>query len=146
MSKRCAACGQIFRPRPQVPNQAYCSDPECQRKRRQRWQQEKRQNDPDYRDNDSRYNKNWVADNPDYWGQYRIDHPGYTEKNRELQQIRNQKNRKATIAKVDASVTYFPLPSGRYRLTPVTADGIAKEDAWIVEITALSASCEDSET
>ena len=55
--KRCAACGHIFRPLPQVPNQTYCSNPECQQERRQHWQQEKLKTDPDYRDNQSRSHK-----------------------------------------------------------------------------------------
>lgn len=36
-TKICACCGQAFEPRPQVPNQSYCSSPTCQRARRQRW-------------------------------------------------------------------------------------------------------------
>jgi len=53
MSKRCKACGQDFRPRPQVPKQTYCSTPECQRERRRITQQMKRRDDPDYLGNDS---------------------------------------------------------------------------------------------
>lgn len=53
-SKRCAACGQAFRPRPQVSQQCYCSAPACQRERRRRWQQAKRQSHPDYHDNQAR--------------------------------------------------------------------------------------------
>ncbi|MDO3530877.1 hypothetical protein Q3O93_02965 [Ralstonia pseudosolanacearum] len=138
MSKRCKACCQDFQPHPQVPHQNYCSDPECQRERRRRWQQEKRQTDPDYRDNDARHGKDWAAENPDYWRRYREAHPDYAERNRSLQLDRNQKHREATIANEDVSTLTAPLPSGRYRLVPVTADGIANGDAWIVEIAVLS--------
>jgi len=141
MSKRCIACGEDFRPHPQVPLQTYCSAPECQRERRRRSQKKKRREDPDYRENDSRYNKDRAVLNPDYWKRYRENHPDYADRNRQMQQNRNQKQRDAKIAKVDVSLMIFALPSGRYRLTPVTADKIANEDSWIVEITALSAPC-----
>ncbi len=136
--KQCAACGQNFRPCPQVQNHAYCAAPECQRERRRIWQQNKRRNDPIYLDNQSRSQKKWTGDNSEYWGKYRDDHPEYTERNRKQQQKRNQKKQEVQIAKMDASIQVFAFPSGRYRLVPVTSDGIAKMDAWIVEITVLS--------
>jgi len=49
--KRRAACGQAFRPLPQVPQQCYCAAPACQGERRRSWQLAKRQSDPDYNDN-----------------------------------------------------------------------------------------------
>lgn len=67
MSKQCQSCGHPFTPRPQNPNQTYCTDPECQRERRRRWQQQKRRDDADYRDNDARASKAWAIDNPEYW-------------------------------------------------------------------------------
>ena len=60
-TKTCNACGHTFAPRPQNPNQTYCTDPACQRERRRRWQQQKRRNDADYRDNDARAGKAWAA-------------------------------------------------------------------------------------
>ena len=143
--KRCAACNQSFRQHPQVRNQSYCSAPECQRERRRRSQQKKRRDDPDYLGNDSDYYKEWATKNPTYWKEYRESNRDYADRNRRLQQNRNQKQREAKIAKVDESELHFSLPSGRYRLTPITADGIAKEDAWTVEITILSAPCDDSD-
>lgn len=55
MSKQCQACGHPFTSRPQNPNQKYCTNSECQRERRRRWQQQKRRDDADYRDNDVRH-------------------------------------------------------------------------------------------
>ncbi len=49
--RRCAACEQAFRPRSQVPQQQFCGKAACQRERRRRWQQRKRQGDEDYRAN-----------------------------------------------------------------------------------------------
>lgn len=99
--KTCNACGRTFAPRPQNPNQKYCTNSECQRERRRRWQQQTRQGDSDYRDNDIRTSKTWAAENPEYWKQYRDENPVYVERNRNLQQQRNQKQRTTVIANED---------------------------------------------
>lgn len=138
MSNQCEACGRLFTPRPQTPHQAYCSSPECQRERRRRWQQAKRRDDPDYRDNDSRSGKAWAAAHPDYWKRYRYGNPAYADRNRNLQQKRNQKIRPQEIANEDVSRQSNSPPSGRYRLVLISEDGIANGDAWIVEIAVLS--------
>jgi len=70
-SKTCAACGQTFQPHHKVPNQTYCSSPACQKARRQNWQRDKQQSDPDYRDNQRRVQRAWIDRNPDYWREYR---------------------------------------------------------------------------
>lgn len=133
-TKRCAACGQLFKPWPQIPQQQYCSESDCQRERRRRMQLTKRKGDLARRDSDAQYLRDWVLKNPDYWKQYRASHPDYVEKNRNAQFRRNQ----ARIAK-DAPCLPFSLPPGRYQLIPVSDPLIANEDAWIVEITVLSA-------
>lgn len=138
MSKRCKACGQTFRPYPHVPAQNYCSNPGCQRERRRRWQRQKRGQDPDYRANDADYIKAWAAKHPDYWKRYRQQHPEYAARNRSLQRQRNQRQREVKVANVDALTLTPRLPAGRYRLISLSADGIAKGDAWIVEIAVLS--------
>lgn len=138
-TKICNACGHPFTPRPQNPNQSYCTNLECQRERRRRWQQQKRRDDPDYRDNDARAGKAWAAGNPAYWKQYRDENATYAERNRTLQQKRNLKLRSPLIANEDVSRQLNSLPSGRYRLVPLSDDGIANGDAWIVEITLLTA-------
>ena len=38
--RRCAACGCLFEPRRNVPQQSYCSKRSCQRTRRRRWQRQ----------------------------------------------------------------------------------------------------------
>ena len=135
--KRCACCGKPFQPRPQIPLQAYCSSPECQRERRRRWQQLKRQGDSDYRDNDLRNSKAWASENPLYWKQYRDENPNYVGRNRNLQQQRNQKQRSVLIANEDVSNPLPPLPLGRYRMARILADGTIEGQTWIVEITPL---------
>jgi len=137
--RRCVACGQGFRPRSQIPLQGYCAEPACQRKRRRRWQRAKRQSDPDYQDNQARAQRAWQKRNPDYWREYRREHPQYRERNRGQQRERNARRREHLIAKMDVSTSVFPVPSGIYRIRPVPTTGIAKMDAWAVEITLLSA-------
>ena len=137
-SRRCAACGQAFRPRPQIPQQCYCAAPACQRERRRRWQQAKRQSDPDYRDNQARAQRAWRSRHPEYWREYRRTHAQYSERNRTQQRSRDARRRERRLAKMDASTPVFPVPSGTYRLEPAAPNNLAKMDAWMVEITLLS--------
>ena len=127
MTKQCKACGKAFQSHPKVPNQTYCSSPECQRERRRRWLEEKRQFDADYQGNE-----------PQKIEQWRNEHPDYANRNRNLQQTRNQRSRNPMIANVYELPELSPLASGRYRLIPVIADVIANEYELIVEITVLS--------
>lgn len=143
--KICKSCGRQFRPHPQTPHQEFCSADECQRERRRRTQQRRRRKDADYRENDSRNHKDWLAKNPGYWKQYRNDHPAYVERNRKLQKNRNKRLQIAGIANVDASRPLSGLPSGRYLLTPYHESLIANVDSWIVEITVLSAPYENTD-
>ena len=137
--RQCKACRQPFQPRPQNPDQCFCSAAGCQRERRRRWQAAKRQNDPDYRDNQKRAQKAWAERHPDYWRTYRDRHPVYVARNRARQQARAHEQ--AAIAKMDASKAEIALPSGTYRLSPVVDASLAKKNAWMVEITVLSTAC-----
>jgi hypothetical protein len=136
--KRCAACRKKFEVRPQIREHSYCSSSLCQRERRRKWQQAKRRNDPEYKDNQSRAQQAWNERNPDYWNKYRRANPGYREGNRKRQRERNAKRKESLIAKMDVSVADSRLPSGIYRMTPINVPEIAKMDAWTVEIKLLS--------
>jgi hypothetical protein len=138
-SKRCTACGKAFRPRPQIPQQCYCAAPACQRERRRSWQLAKRESDPDYHDNQVRAQRAWRKRNPDYWREYRRTHPQYRDRNRAQQFERNNLQRERLIAKMDVSTPVFPMPSGIYRISQAPPTGIAKMDAWTVQITLLPA-------
>ena len=141
---RCAACRERFRRCPQVPGQTYCSEPKCQRVRRQRTQQEKLRRDPDYKDNQSDAQKTWIGNNPGYWREYRRTHQEYCDRNRALQRERNSRRKANLIAKMDTSAPISPVPSGIYRLIPVTAE-VAKKDVWTVEIIFLSSTYDPSD-
>jgi len=124
----CACCGRSFNPRPQVPNQAFCSAPPCQRERRLRWQREKLQTDPDYRYNKSRSQRAWLDRNPDYWRKYREGNADYAERNCAEQQ--------ANFTQTDALVL-----AGVYRIRSIVVADVAKSDAWIVEIAPVCFDC-----
>ena len=142
---RCAACGELFTPRRNVPNQKYCSKPECQRERRRRWQRQKLKEDPDYRANQAAAQRRWRERHPDYWRRYRRSHPAYTERNREQQHRRNRKRGQVVagpsppaIAKMDVCKAQTAIVSGTYRLIPVSGREIAKMDAYLVEMHVIS--------
>lgn len=138
MSKRaCVACGMLFVPWPQIRNQMFCSDPQCQRERRRRRQVEKRASNPERRANDAQYYRDWLTKNPDYWKSYRAGHPEYAERNRIQQRRRNKDRKNSDIAKDDVWAAH-PFIGGLYRLSPATHQVIANEAVWIVEITVLS--------
>jgi hypothetical protein len=144
--RRCASCRKLFRPRPQCPEQGFCSAPACQRERKRRWQKAKRAADADYRDNDVQANRHWRGEHPGYWREYRRQHPEYVIRNREQQRERDRAARSnevpaaptADLANEDASIRQFPLPTGTYRIVPAHAGTLANEDAYLVKIALLS--------
>ena len=142
--RRCAACGYLFEPRRNVPQQSYCSKRACQRTRRRRWQRQKLKTDADYRANQTAAQRRWRERRPTYWRDYRQRHPDATARNREQQRERNRRRLAATgpspqaIANMDAYTPERPVRSGTYRLVPVAAPGAAKMDAYLVEMQVLS--------
>jgi hypothetical protein len=140
-SKACAGCGKSFHPRPQTPKQTYCASAACQRERRRRWQRGRRQSDADYRENQARAQAAWAARHPDYWRAYRRAHPQYSQRNRLLQPARDARRAARVLAKMDVWTRETSVPSGIYRLSLASRDDLAKMDAWMVRITALSMPC-----
>ena len=127
---RCAnpSCRRNFLPNPRVKNQRYCNRKDCQRVRKTLWQREKMANDPDYKATQQDCRKRWLKQNPDYWREYRIRNPQYTEHNRLLQKKRDRKRRLGNLAKMDALERVSHLESGTYYLMPEGVD-LAKMDA-----------------
>lgn len=141
MTRHCACCGQPFLPRPQVPDQAYCSAPDCQRARKRQWQRAKLQSDPDYRINQRAAQQAWSQRNQDYWRNYRDARPDDAQRNRELQRSRDARARdqarEADLAKMDVC----DLPTGLYRITQHSAFPMQNGDSWVVEITPICVTC-----
>lgn len=141
-TKICACCGQPFQPRPQVKDQAYCSAPACQRARRQTWQRKKLRDEPYYQEYLRNAQRAWRDRNPAYSRLYRATNPEYAAKNRQQQRAKpDARDDELNLAKMAASIWLDGLPAGLYRIRPVRAPGIAKTDAWIVEITPVCVDC-----
>jgi len=145
MEKTCACCKKIFTPSPAVRNQQYCSNPECQKMRKRKWQKEKLATDSDYREHQAKAQKEWCSKNKDYWKGYRKRNPAYTKRNRKKQRQRNLlralKPGIAKIAKMDEQKAEKAIAPGRYLLKPVCNQKIAKMDVLIVEIGVISRGC-----
>jgi hypothetical protein len=136
--RRCAACGEGFRPRPQVPQQRFCGKAACQQERRRLWQQGKRQGDGDYRANLARAQRAWAAGHSEYWRAWRAAHPDYAVRNRAAQRERDRRRQASRLAKMDASPPVPVIVSGTYCLVPWTGNDLAKMDACTVELTVIS--------
>ena len=136
MTQHCACCGKPFAPRPQVPDQAYCSDPDCQRARKRQWQRAKLQSDSDYRINQRAAQQAWSQRNQEYWRDHRDARPEYAQRNREQQRARDQGGN-TDLAKMDVC----DLPTGLYRITRHPAFPRGTGDSWIVEITPVCVTC-----
>jgi len=125
-----------------VRDQQYCSNPQCQKARKRRWQKEKLLKDSDYQANQAEAQRQWRSRNKDYWREYRRKNPAYTEKNRLDQRERNRRRRSGSgIAKMDEQKVKTLIPSGRYRLVPFCNPGIAKMDELIVQLAVISGDC-----
>jgi hypothetical protein len=142
MEKTCLCCKRRFIPHSAVRHQRYCSDPDCQKARKRKWQKEKLARDSDYRANQAEAQRQWRRQNKDYWKEYRKKNPAYTERNRMGQRERNRRRRsEAEVAKMDELKGETLIPSGRYRLVPLCNVGIAKMDELIVELEVISRGC-----
>ena len=137
MTRHCAHCGKPFQPRPQVPNQTYCSSNDCQRARKRQWQRDKFQADPDYRINQRAAQQAWSQRNQDYWRNYRDDQPEYEQRNREQQRLRDANGAHVDLAKMDVC----DLPTGLYRITRHPAFPRGNGNSWVVEITSVCVMC-----
>jgi hypothetical protein len=111
-----------------VKEQAYCSNPGCQKQRKRRWHRKKLLDDPEYVQNRRDAQRRWREAHRDYWQGYRKTHPAYVEKNRQRQRERNRvrTGRSRSIAKIDASWGENHIIPGRYALVPLNAGTAAR--------------------
>ena len=75
-----------------------CGDAACQRRRRADYHRQKIAADPEYRQVCLDSPQKWRSRNPDYWRQYREQHPQAVERNRQQQHVRDQKLRLRDLA------------------------------------------------
>jgi hypothetical protein len=118
----CACCGTFFIPRNK--RQQFCSTPACQKARKAIWQKQKLVTDPEYRKGQRLANQKWLANNPDYWKNYRKRNPEKAYRNRALQRIRNQRgqpDKTIGIAKMDVRKARNQSLLGQFWLVPAIA-------------------------
>lgn len=140
----CIHCGNSFKPNPRVKGQRYCREKACQRARRARWQRKKMAADPDYRDNQSRCRKGWMANHPGYYREYRDSHPEYVKRNRLLQAGRDARRHKDRIgrflAKMDSLAKgFYSRRGGLFKLIPEDDRLLAKMDSLVVRLVGIGA-------
>jgi hypothetical protein len=136
MNRYCTCCGKLFELRPQIPDQIYCSAPDCQRARKRQWQRTKLKSDPDYRINQRAAQQAWSQRNQNYWRDYR-EAKSDPERNQQQHWSRDAPQwtqvREAGLAKMDVC----DLPSGLYRITRHPSVSAEHGGSWVVEITPV---------
>lgn len=137
--KHCAGCGQAFQPRPQTPNQVYCSALACQRIRKRQWQQSKLKSDPDYRGNQRDAQRAWQESNPDYWRRYRNVNRENTGRTRDKLGTESSSNKDRV--KMDAWIPAVVLSPGLYKIAPARGHYVSGSDTLVVEITPVCLDC-----
>jgi hypothetical protein len=98
VERRCRYCERTFQPSKYQPAQSVCGDSGCQRRRRAEYHRQKIVADPVYRQVCQDSPQKWRSRNPDYWRQYRRQHPTAVERNRQQQHVRDQKRRLLDLA------------------------------------------------
>jgi hypothetical protein len=96
--RRCRYCQQLFQPSPFRPQQAVCSQLSCQQQRRRDYHREKIASDSVYQQVCLESPRKWRAVHPSYWKDYRRDHPRAVERNRQRQQLRDQRRHLVHLA------------------------------------------------
>jgi hypothetical protein len=138
---RCACCRRILPRNSRVKKQGYCGAGACQQARKNKWQREKQQTDPDYLANKRESQQGWQKRNPTYWQQYRSKNKDACERNRRMQQERDGKRRQATkdgnLAKKDALDGIFNDTTMTYFIY-ASEDNLAKKDALSVKIIPIT--------
>jgi len=98
-SCRCPYCQQWFTPSVYRPQQVICSQAKCQQRRRREYHRQKLANDAEYRQGARESQKKWRDAHPNYLREYRAKHPAAVTRNRQRQQVRDQKPRLAFLEK-----------------------------------------------
>lgn len=121
-SRNCRYCQQIFQPSIYRPEQSVCSQPACQRQRRNDYHRERIHNDAAYAEDVRASQKKWRAAHPEYWKQYRTQHPDSVERNRQQQQQRDQKRHVVNLAKMSLALDLKHEASEVWFVGPVVRD------------------------
>jgi len=133
----CIYCGKVTACNPRVKNQRYCSSRTCQNARKRKSEQKASKSCKNKTLRKQR-NKRWRDTHPahEYQENYRKKHPGYVNRNRELQKNRNKKRQSGTfpmIVKTDALLLQ-PTRSGVYIGFKLKRGKIVKTDALMLQM------------
>jgi hypothetical protein len=122
IERRCRYCGQKFQPSRFHPEQAVCSEPACQQRRRADNRKQKLVADPEYRQVCRESARKWRSDHPGFWQQYRAAHPQSTERNRSRQRQRDQRQRLLHLANNNSALDLKSSVAGVWLLGPGAED------------------------
>lgn len=137
VQRPCRFCPSSFQPSRFHPEQSVCASAECQRQRRREYHRRKVAADSVYRQvcNDS--SQKWRAENPGYWKQYRKLHPDKADRNRTLQQTRDQKRHIRDLANNNLALDLKSSTAGVWLFGPVARhlanNTLATTQVFIVE-------------
>jgi len=130
----CIHCGKTLPGNSRVKKkQKYCCNKQCQRARMRNWKKRQYTKSNTYRKRCLEGQKLWRKHYPSdqYQREYRKKHPGYLNRNRELQRDRNKKRQKEPvpmIVKTDALLLQ-PREDGAYMLSKVKKEMIVNRNA-----------------
>lgn len=99
LTRCCPYCQQAFQPSKHRPDQAVCSRPACQTKRRNGYRRSKRLVDPEYAQVICDSRRKWREAHHGYQKNYWLTHPEAAARNRQRQRQRDQKRRIALLVK-----------------------------------------------
>ena len=137
LQRTCRFCQSSFSPSRFHPEQTVCANADCRRRRVREYHRGKVAADPVYRQvcNDS--SKKWRADHPHYWKQYRQAHPDKPDRNRVLQQARDQKRRVRDLANNHLALDLKSCTAGVWLIGPTASqlanNTLATTQVFIVE-------------
>lgn len=120
--RRCRFCQELFARSRFHPEQTVCSKKACQRRRQAESRHRQLAADAVYREVCRDSARQWRAEHPGYWKQYRQSHPAAVERNRVRQQVRDQTRRLRSLANNNVALDLKSSVAGIWLLGPEGAD------------------------
>jgi len=122
LPRSCRSCQQSFEASKYRPDQTFCSQPDCQRRRRAEYHRRKIEADPVYAVVVSDSRKKWREAHPDYQKSYRLSHEAAVERNRQLQRQRDGKRRVQSLVKNNLALDLKRSTAGVWLIGPAARD------------------------
>jgi len=138
MSRRCRICQQFFQPCHYHPQQIVCSQPDCQRQRRQEYHRRKLHADAEYHQVCRDSQQKWRTSHPDYPQQYRQTHPESVQRNRQGQRRRDRQRRLQNLVKNNLAFDLKHSAAEVWLLGP-QAENLAKNNLAFSQVLILPA-------